>query len=39
MDVPTPAQAALLASVGSDLNAKVAYSGVHHHADFADTLD
>ena len=36
---PTPAQAALVASLGACRNAKVAYSGVHHHAGRADAVD
>ena len=31
LDTPTPAQAALVASLGACCKAKVAYSGVHHH--------
>ena len=39
LETPTPAQAALLASLGADRSAKVAYSGVHHHAGRADAED
>jgi hypothetical protein len=39
LDAPTPAHAALVASLGADCNAKVAYSGVHHHAGRADAVE
>jgi hypothetical protein len=39
VEAPTPAQAAPLASLGADSKARVAYSGVHHHAGRADAVD